>query len=62
MHKRVLNKDEQNWVLGKFKEHNIIQKAKDEAFSLVNEAIDLMQKAGEKGLETIAIKMVDRSF
>jgi len=62
MHKRVLSKDEQEWILSKFKEHNIIEIAKKEAFSLVNEAIELMKSANEKSLEAIAIKMVDRSF
>ena len=62
MHKKSLSKDEQNWILSKFKEHNIIEIAKKEAFDLVNEAIKLMQEADEKSLETIAIKMVDRSF
>jgi len=62
MHKRVLSKDEQEWILSKFKEHNIIDIAKKEAFDLVNEAIELMKSANEKSLEAIAIKMVDRSF
>ena len=62
MHKKTLTSQEQSWILAKFKEHNIIQKSKQEAFDLINESIELMQKAGEKGLENIAIKMVDRSF
>ncbi len=62
MHKRELKESEQKWILDKFDEYNIIQKAKDEALSLVKEAIKLMQDAGEKGLEEIALKMVDRSF
>jgi octaprenyl-diphosphate synthase len=62
MHKRALNKEEQAWILAKFKEHNIIDIAKEEAFALVNEAISLMKSANEKSLEAIAIKMVDRSF
>ena len=62
MHKKELKESEQKWILDKFNEYNIIQKAKDEALSLVKEAIKLMQDAGEKGLEEIAMKMVDRSF
>ncbi len=62
MHKKSLSKDEQKWILTKFKEYNILEESKKEAFELVNEAIELMQKANEKGLEEIAIKMVDRSF
>ena len=62
MHKRKLSNAEHEWILTKFKEYNIIDRAKTEALSLVKEAIALMQKAGEKGLEAIALKMVDRSF
>ncbi len=62
MHKKKLKPQEQQWILDKFQQHNIIQKAKNEAFALIEEAIKLMQNAGEKGLEAIAIKMVDRSF
>jgi len=62
MHKRSLKKEEQEWILSKFKEYHIIEIAKKEAFELIEEAIELMQKAGEKGLEAIAVKMVDRSF
>jgi len=62
LHKKSLKIDEQKWILSKFKEYNIIEKAKQEAFELINEAIEIMQKAGENGLEAIAIKMVDRSF
>jgi octaprenyl-diphosphate synthase len=62
MHKKELTKNEQEWIMQKFKEHEIIKICKKEAFDLINEAISLMQEAGEKGLEAIAIKMVDRSF
>ena len=62
MHRRQLSKSEQEWILAKLSEHKVIERAKKEAFSLIEEAIELMQKAGEKGLEAIAVKMVDRSF
>ena len=62
MHKRILSNEEQRWILDKFREYKIIEKAKKEAFDLVDEAIKLMQDANEKSLEAIAIKMVDRSF
>ena len=62
MHKKALTKSEQEWILENMNRYNIIEKSKEEAFALVNEAIDLMQKANESGLRDIAIKMVDRSF
>jgi len=62
LHRKKLSREEQQWILDKFKEYNIIEKSKQEAFILIQEAIELMQKAGESGLEAIAVKMVDRSF
>jgi len=62
LHKKKLSKQEQEWILNRFKQYNIIEKSKKEAFVLIQEAIELMQKAGESGLEAIAVKMVDRSF
>jgi len=62
MHKKELSQNEQEWIMQKFKEHDIINFCKNEAFMLIDEAINLMRNAGEKGLEAIAIKMVDRSF
>ena len=62
LHKKNLSDEEQEWILDCFDKYNIISRAKDEAFTLVNEAINLMKKANEKSLEAIALKMVDRSF
>ena len=62
LHKKSLLPKEQEWIMQKFKEHNIIQKAKSEAITLINEAVTLMQKANEKNLEAIAYEMVNRSF
>jgi len=61
-HKKKLTCIEHKWIIAKFNKYNIIDKAKKEAFDLVQEAIKLMQDAGESGLEAIAVKMVDRSF
>ncbi len=61
-HKKTLNKEEQNWILSKFQEFKIIEKAKKEAFDLINESIILMKEAKESNLEAIATKMVNRSF
>jgi octaprenyl-diphosphate synthase len=62
MHKKELSLNEQKWILENFEKFNIIQRCKDEALELINEAIELMHRAGEQGLEDIAIKMVNRSF
>ncbi len=62
LHKKSLNKKEQEWILQKMKEYGIVEKAKKEALTLINEAIALMKEAGEKNLEAIAYEMVNRSF
>ncbi len=62
LHKKDLNSKEQEWIFAKFKEYNIIKKAKDEALGLIQEAIALMQEANEKNLEAIAYEMINRSF
>jgi len=62
LHKKSLSQEEQAWILEQFQKHNIIQKAKKEAFLLIEQAIALMKDAKEHNLEAIALKMVDRSF
>jgi len=62
LHKKSLTSKEQEWIMQNFAKYDIIQKAKNEALGLINEAISLMQNANEKNLEAIAMKMVDRSF
>ena len=62
LHKKDLTPQEQQWIMQNFAKYDIIQKAKNEALGLIQEAISLMQNANEKSLEAIAMKMVDRSF
>ncbi len=40
MHKKELSLDEQKWILENFEKFNIIQRCKDEALELINEAIE----------------------
>ena len=61
-HTKELNNDELDWLLNKFKEHNIIQFCYNEAKELVKEASILMSKEGEESLLKIAKDMIDRDF
>ena len=62
LHAKVLNEDEQKWIVLKMKEHQIIQKSYFEAKELIDEAIDLMEIHGEKALSGIAKEMIERDF
>lgn len=62
LHSAKLTKENQKWLLDKMHEHGIVKKCFSEAKSLINEAIDLMQEAGEQSLEQIAKAMIERSF
>lgn len=62
LHAKVLNKEEQQWILLKMKEHKIIEKSYLEAKLLIDEAIDLMNAHGEEALSGIAKEMIERDF
>jgi octaprenyl-diphosphate synthase len=62
LHAKVLNEDEQKWIVLKMKEHQIIQRSYFEAKELIDEAIDLMETHGEEALSGIAKEMIERDF
>ncbi len=62
LHAKVLNEDEQKWIVLKMKEHQIIQRSYFEAKELIDEAIDLMETHGEAALSDIAKEMIERDF
>jgi len=62
LHAKVLNEDEQKWIVLKMKEHQIIQRSYFEAKELIDEAIDLMEIHGEEALSGIAKEMIERDF
>ena len=62
LHAKVLNEDEQKWIVSKMKEHQIIQRSYFEAKELIDEAIDLMETHGEEALSGIAKEMIERDF
>ena len=62
MHGRVLGREDQAWILGKMRDHRVLERSRDEARALIEEAIALMRSAGESSLEAIARSMIERSF
>ncbi len=62
MHGRKLRAEEQQWIVAQMERHGILTRARDEAKTLITEAIALMHRAGEHSLETIARSMIERNF
>jgi octaprenyl-diphosphate synthase len=62
LHAKKLRPVEQQWIKSKMQEHQIIQKAYDEARQLIEEAIALMDSRGEAALSGIALQMIERDF
>ena len=62
MHGKKLTKEEQKWIKEGMEEYQIIQKCYIEAKMLIDEAIALMNEAGETELSEIAKEMIDRNF
>ena len=62
LHAKILNKEEQNWILEQMRTHQIIEKSFFEARELVEEAIELMNHHGEVALSSIAMAMIERDF
>lgn len=62
LHAKLLSPDDEQWITEEMKRHHIIEQSYAEAKLLIDEAIVLMQSAGEEALEGIARDMIDRSF
>lgn len=62
LHGKRVTPDESEWIKESMARHSIIEKAYAEARALIDEALDLMRREGEDGLEAIALKMIERSF
>jgi octaprenyl-diphosphate synthase len=62
LHATLLTPADQQWIAAKMQEHGIIERCFAEARVLIDEAITLMNKAGEHSLKEIAKAMIERSF
>jgi octaprenyl-diphosphate synthase len=62
MHAKEVSSKEQAWIMGKMREHKVIEQSYGEAKELIDEAIGLMNDAGERALGDIAREMIERDF
>jgi octaprenyl-diphosphate synthase len=62
LHGKVLSQNDSSWVLEQIKIYQIPQKCYNQAASLIDEAMKLMQTEGEAKLLAIAKEMIDRDF
>ncbi len=62
LHSKRLNTKDEAWIKLKMKEYKIIEYSYNEAKKLIDEAISLMENAGEFALSAIAKEMIERDF
>jgi len=62
LHAQPLRTEEQQWIAAQMEHYGIVERCSAEARELIDEAIVLMQEAGEPSLEQIARVMIERSF
>ena len=62
LHGRVLRPDDEAWIRLEMEKHHTLDRSRNEAKGLIEEAITLMAAAGETSLEAIARSMIERSF
>jgi len=62
MHSKKLSVEEQGWIIEKMEEHQVLMQSYGEAKLLIDEAIELMNEAGETALSDIAREMIERDF
>lgn len=62
LHGRKLAQADQAWIRSQMEHHDAIVRSQNEARGLIEEAIALMEAAGEHSLEAIARAMIERSF
>ena len=62
LHGKKLSIDEEKWIKQMMHDTSVIEKSYGEAKLLIEEAIALMDKKGEKALSDIAMAMIERNF
>ena len=62
LHARVLTREEQEWIMQRMERYQIVMHCYSEAKLLIDEAIELMNEAGETVLSDIAREMIERDF
>lgn len=62
LHGKHLSTSEQEWIMQRMEQYQIIMRCYGEAKLLIDEAIELMNEAGEVALSDIAREMIERDF
>ena len=62
LHGRKLSARDQEWIMRRMERHQILMHCYSEAKLLIDEAIELMNQAGEAELSDIASEMIERDF
>ncbi|CAA6828232.1 MAG: Octaprenyl diphosphate synthase (EC / Dimethylallyltransferase (EC / (2E,6E)-farnesyl diphosphate synthase (EC / Geranylgeranyl pyrophosphate synthetase (EC [uncultured Sulfurovum sp.] len=62
LHGKKLSDNNTEWIMLMMQENNIIKKSYQEAKTLIEEAITLMNERGENALSHIAMAMIERDF
>ena len=62
LHGKEHSADEQEWISAQMQKHNIPKLCFQEAKTLVDQAVSLMNEIGETRLQEIATAMIERSF
>ena len=61
LHGRPIGAEDREWIREAMERHGIVERCRAEAGALIAEALELMRREGETGLEQIARKMVERN-
>jgi octaprenyl-diphosphate synthase len=62
LHAKRLSREEQEWIMQRMEKYQIVMQCYSEAKLLIDEAIELMNEAGEAALSDIAQEMIERDF
>ncbi len=62
LHAKKLSSKEQEWIMQRMEKYQIVMQCYSEAKLLIDEAIELMNEAGEAALSDIAQEMIERDF
>ena len=62
LHAKRLSRGEQEWIMQRMEKYQIVMQCYSEAKLLIDEAIELMNEAGEAALSDIAQEMIERDF
>ncbi|ADV46159.1 polyprenyl synthetase family protein [Nitratifractor salsuginis] len=62
MHRQPVTGENAEWIRERMARTGALERARDEAKALIEEAIALMRREGEPELEALAMKMIERNY